>query len=796
MPPPALALREIQTVESGLEQQALARALGRSGEPETTAGLEGGTLHVNLWGARKIKMRLDHLSALSSLSDQARHQLANEIIRQRSWWSPYENRDDFVRRLTGKVSRVNKEHLSAVADSIGPGGFRFTRRALGIGVGSIAFGGLAAYFGIRQVFRGPQQPAQAVSSVSKVRIDPEVQEVVNRALADPRQGGVIIRLQTHVRGDAQDILNFAQAIAQQIGPQRVLVMGEAGAPSYGRMGQLLGELLIPDKKMRDRIRRYYVQGGAAPLPLEVIFPDPAQRLRWQQRFAQASPDWQESWKTLRLQRDDENAGFSATLSRGLAQAKIDHLWEATELQAWILKAIMTFSLRAAERELYEKGSEETYFSELQDHIDFVGWMIGQRDYDLARQLEKLMQRYPDRIIIVVRGASHDELDDAIQYGSTPHALSRGYGVLLGELVPVLELERRRRHEGRIGQPFNEKERAEVRKYVISTLLESLLEEGNRESGGKNWSQAMRNVMDPISDDVARALNRAVFEQMSRPDWIRSLPYPEMRKAQTYFIYAWLNERRRIPDSFKQLVPPAIQELNVEKWEQVVRGYLSKAGLEGIEEIAKRILEQPFWTDSEEAARVAADMAGRIQQVEAVERAAGVQGFSSPRVRLAKFDFGFTKESWDALSQKRLIAVQPGLLPPQTIENLREQFKDGEFVELPDALALDEIEGIVQQILKRKERGRGASKDLFVVDAAIFEWIQNRLAEEDPNWEIPVAIVGVPVKLLNSADPGTVFDYLRDILDKADSIQERRMERLEDAFTPAGTDWYLFLSTRA
>lgn len=544
------------------------------------AGLEEGAVHVNLWGARRIQKYLDRLPALSSLSDQARHQLANEIVRERPWWNPYEDRKDFIRRLKGKVPNVKQDHLVAIGDAIGDDGFRFTRRALGAGVASVGAGALAAYFGIRRASQESEEPPHAVSTVpQKIKLESEVQEVVNQVAAHPGRGGVIIHRQTHVGGDAQEALDFIQAVAQQVGHKRVLVVGEAGAPSYREMGERLGVLLIPDKRMRSRIREYFVHGGKLPLPLDLIFPDPLERADWERRFEEASRDWQEKWRTLRLQAEDENASFSATLSRGLAEAKIDHVWEVTQLPSWILKAIHIFSIRAAERELYEKGNEETYFFELQDHLDFVGWMIQQRDHDLARQLERLMKEYPDRIIIVERGASHDEVEDAIEYGEVLHAVSRGYGASPGELVPTLEFERDRRHEGRMGQAFRPEDYRLMRKYTTATLLEILMEDGNRVQSGKQWSQAMQQVIPLIPDESARALNQAVFEQIRRPNGIGSLPYLEMRKAQTYFIYAWLKDRGLIPDSYRALLPPEIQDLTMEKWEEIIRGYLSRAGME-------------------------------------------------------------------------------------------------------------------------------------------------------------------------------------------------------------------------
>ena len=170
------------------------------------------------------------------------------------------------------------------------------------------------------------------------------------------------------------------------------------------------------------------------------------------------------------------------------------------------------------------------------------------------------------------------------------------------------------------------------------------------------------------------------------------------------------------------------------------------------------------------------------------------GLMSVLIRLTRINETLPKSH--NIQKDRTIYVEQGFLSEDVRDELA-KFSDSPVQEIGP----DQVQAVVQE-QKQENKKAEDHKSLFVVkEGSELERRLNKVLElEDAGWELPIAVVAIPVGFV--PQPGVVSSlsgrelvlYLLDILAQADHIPQRRMERLE-SIRKTGEELQL-LSTRA
>ncbi|MBI3291637.1 MAG: hypothetical protein HYZ73_02350 [Elusimicrobia bacterium] len=202
---------------------------------------------------------------------------------------------------------------------------------------------------------------------------------------------------------------------------------------------------------------------------------------------------------------------------------------------------------------------------------------------------------------------------------------------------------------------------------------------------------------------------------------------------------------------------------------------------GLEEVAKWLQSLGIWSKPLEATQLI-DLQAKGEMI------AEVRGVPS-LVRLTTV----TQEILPSteISRGRQVIVQSDLLPDQTLRFLAQRF--GAVEPLPRSLS---PEAITRLVTRLKDLDTQGPKAMLLVDPETAEQIKTVLAEVDPEWKIPVLIVGIPKGLLDTIDPDAILTYLLNLLAQVDQIPGRHIERLEATLTLEAKHQTLFLSSGA
>ncbi len=508
---------------SGVEGSQISADTLRQSVEGVQSGLEE-KLNVHLARQRRIEAHLNRLPALSGLTPETKQQLAEAIVGHRPFGG-YRSKEDFVRRLSGRVTDVEKRHLEAVTDSLRLGMSRRTA-LLTIGSGLVAASGLAglAVWLLQDEGEPPRQkPLETVST------------------GGPPFGRIVWVMGWH--NLPKDLDEVSHQLALSKGGAKAIFIGE-------KSPQSLMHLEKADPELAKEITWRTLEGVERN-------ENPSLKARLREAWKSYSDSNEEVLRELRAQpkllslpRIRQSLGAHLPIIEYLVENKgIEVYWEEPTEELFLELLRRDLAHRDFLDALIKRGDREAAFRAFARFYRYAGRLRNKRDRQFAPLVRSILERRPGTIVVVSRGSSHAQVIEWVGDYQQLRFEKKEIGTETGfpELyhTPLAPYQSRLLEDESLSIPPEDEIRQSILKeFVLAGLMDVLTVLGESRKS-QDLQEMAKAVVQTLPDSELEELILALQGHHRFLDQRKELPWQDWFTSIRAYLTAWLLVKGRL-----------------------------------------------------------------------------------------------------------------------------------------------------------------------------------------------------------------------------------------------------------